>query len=266
MKNDKKALIVGISDYGGKVPRLESPEREIEEWRDLLMENYGFSCGDIRMLANTRARKDEIKDRLKWLYKDAGPGDQRVFIYAGHGMRLARRNRDTGEIDNLDEALIAYPSSEHDDLEMMGIFDDELFDMYTNSGATDANVTWILDCCHGGGFNSRDIPRSPKVMSVSLPVDLQHRSVTRSYQRRSRAGHMPVILNAAGELNLSIELEIDGDPRSLFSYHAISVLRDNPKITYDDLVDKIREPIDQQFPQHVNARGNEARRRQPFLN
>jgi hypothetical protein len=237
------------------------------------MEEYGFRCDEIRLLANDRARKNEIVHRLKWLWGDAGPGDQRLFIFAGHGVRLQKRNRDSGELlDGLDEALLAYPATPTDDLEAMAIYDDELFALYaTYEKATQASVTFILDCCHGGGFNGDDMPRQPRVMSVGLPVDLRHRSLetpsrrNASYRARRSNIAMPVILNAAGELNLSVELDIDGDRRSLFSYHALKELRANPRLTYDELLDRIRIPIEEHYPQHANLRGNEARRSNPFL-
>ena len=290
MRKRKKALIVGISDYGSRLPRLDSPEREIQEWRDLLMDEYGFGCSDIRLLANERARKDEILYRLDWLFKDAGEDDQLVFMYGGHGVRIQRRDRDSGEIlDNMDEALIAYPSSPNDDLEQMAIFDDDLFKLYVDTGAYQAKVTMILDCCFGGGFNSQDLPRRPSVMSVMAPVDLRHRSLraSRGYNefgscscggngRSAATGNgngngngrirMPVIVNAAGELNLSVELDLEGDRRSLFSYHALDVLRRNPEITYNELLDEIRTPIEQYYPQHPTLRGDQARQYQSVLN
>src|ERR1700756_5755081 len=100
----QKALIVGISDYGGRVPGLESPNREIQEWRDLLVQTYGFPYENVRLLANDRARRDEIDIRLKWLFNDAKPNDQLVFVYCGHGIRLPERDENSGELlDHMDE-------------------------------------------------------------------------------------------------------------------------------------------------------------------
>jgi hypothetical protein len=261
----KKALIVGISDYGGRLPRLDSPEREIEEWRDLLMEEYGFRAPDIRLLANERARKQEIESRLQWLLTDARPGDQLVFIYAGHGVRLPKRAGSGEILDGLDEAMLAHPSSPTDDLDALAIYDDELFDLYLKCDVPDdARVTFIFDCCHGGGFNSGDLPRRPKVMSVALPVDLRHRTLYAPKPLRSRP-KMPLILNAAGELNLSIELDLDGTRRSLFSYFALKTLRATPDITYHHLVDVIKPTIEEYFPQLPNLRGNLSRSHNRFL-
>lgn len=274
----KKALIVGISDYAGKAPRLESPEREIVRWRDLLMQHYEFTTPDIRLLYNDRARKEEILFRLDWLFRGAEAGDQLVFLFAGHGVRIRRRDVTSGEIlDNMDEALLAYPGSPIDDLETMAIFDDDLFERFMNANVpADANVTFILDCCFAGGFNTRDLPRRPSLMSVQVPVDLQHRSCRGGFsdercQRLERRRNvelgprMPVIVNAAGELNLAVEIDIGDERRSLFSYHALNVLNDVPKSTYNELLAAIRDPIETYFPQHANLRGNLARRNREFL-
>jgi hypothetical protein len=274
----KKAVLVGISNYGGKLPPLESPEREIEEWRDLLMDEYGFSCRDIRLLANDRARRDEIIFRLNWLFSGARRGDQLVFMFAGHALRLTPRDRDTGEIlDGMPEAFVAYPSAPTDDLQAMAIYDDYLFQMYVDHRVpNDANVTFVFDCCHAGGFNSRDFPRRPTVMSVTPPVDLRHRSLAcasrsngDSDRSAARSGdtEMPVLVNAAGELNLAVELDLEGERRSLFSYHTLKSLRKNPKLTYRQLLKEIKEPIEQYFPQQQpNLRGNRARFDHQFLN
>lgn len=274
MSKEKKALIVGISNYGDRLPRLDSPEREIEEWRDLLMEEYGFACTDIRLLANERARRAEILSRLEWLFSDAEEGTQRVFIFAGHGVRLLPRDGNGEVLDGRDEALLAYPALPADNVDDMAIYDNELFALYAKfRPATQADMTWIFDCCHGGGFNSRDLPRRPRAMSVTAPVDLRHRLLHLDVKDMCRLDEdetedmtMPVILNAAGELNLSVELDLDGARRSLFSYHALKELRSNRLLTYNQLLSRITDPIQQYYPQHPNLRGNRARRDNAFLN
>jgi len=295
----KKALLVGISDYGPSLPRLESPVREVGEWRDLLVREYGFNCADIRLLVNDRARKDEVLFRLDWLLSGASAGDQLVFMFAGHGVRIRRRDRTTGEIlDNMDEALLTYAGTPPVDMEELAIFDDDFFMLFAQRGVpADAYVTVVLDCCHGGGFNTRDLPRRPTLMTLATPADLDHRSFDdacgrgRSTARAVTAGRrsprtneryrafdwrrrednrggrvtMPVIVNAAGELNLAVELDLAGARRSLFSFHALAALRRDPTLSYSNLLNTIEGPIEEYFPQHPNLRGNLARRDQPFL-
>ena len=265
----KRALIVGIQNYGGRVVGLESPDREILEWRDLLVDTYGFPSHCVRLLANERARKDALACRLKWLFEGAGDGDQLVFIYCGHGVQLPERSADTGELlDHMDEALLCFPLPD-EDLASVAFYDDDLFKLLGDHGLPDtANATFILDCCFGGGFNLRDLPQNPQPMTVDLPQDLEHRLYKRARpaDRHYTDSAVPVLISAAGELNLAVEIEIDGVKRSNFSYHAIKALRSNPQLSYAELLEEIREPIETVYPQYPAVKGNARRRHKTFLN
>lgn len=263
----QKALIVGIQDYGGRVVSLGSPNREIQEWRDLLVEVYGFPYQDVRLLANDRATKDELVIRLKWLLDGGTAGDQLVFIYCGHGVRLPERVKDSGELlDHLDEALLTYPATP--DLADAAYYDKDFFELLGSKGLPrHTNITFILDCCFGGGFNLSDLPGKPAPMTIDLPVDLQHRNYRRKNQPSNHWNDtaVPVLVSAAGELNLALEADIDGARRSLFSYFAIQTLRKNPQISYCKFLDAIKPQIENVHPQYPNVKGNKARRCNPFL-
>jgi Caspase domain len=264
----KRALIVGIQNYGGRVVGLESPDREILEWRDLLVETYGFPSHCVRLLANERARKEELGVRLKWLLADAQPGDQLVFIYCGHGIRLPERNMDNGELlDHMDEALLCFPLPD-EDLAKVAFYDDDLFKLLGDKALPEgAKVTFILDCCFGGGFNLRDAPRRPNALTVDLPLDLEHRLCHRAEQPDLyyTPTAVPVLVSAAGELNLAVEIDIGGVKRSNFSYHAIEALRKDPSLTYAELIEQIREPIEAVYPQYPAVKGNARRRNRQFF-
>lgn len=269
----QKALIVGISDYGGKAAPLASPMREIREWRDLLVEMYQFPHEGIRLLANDRATKDAIVERLHWLFDGGRPGDQLVFIYCGHAGRVPERNPSNGELlDHLDDALITYPSQPTDDLAKMAYYDDDLLALYDEArlpAGTDA--TFIFDCCNAAGINLHDLPRRPTAMSVMLPIDLQHRTLGRhqpnqpNRRRESNGTAVPVFVSAAGELNLAVEVDIDGGRRSLFSFNALAALRKNPKLTYMEFLSTIRGPMNEVFAQFPRVLGNAHRLNNPFF-
>jgi hypothetical protein len=261
----QRALIVGISNYGGRVVGLDSPDREILEWRDLLVDTYQFPSHCVRLLANERARKEEVKNRLKWLLGGAQPGDQLVFIYCGHGIRLPQRDNSGEFLDHMDEALLCFPLPD-EDLANVALYDEDVF--LGNGGVPPGTyVTFIFDCCFGGGFNLNDMPRRPRPMTVDLPLDLQHRLYGRKEptNRRFTDSGEPVLVSAAGELNLAVEIEIGGVKRSNFSYHAIEALRDEPKLSYSALLDAIRKPIEAVYPQYPAVRGNVGRRNNEFL-
>ena len=266
-----KALIVGISNYGGRFPQLDSPETEIQEWRDLLVDTYDFDFENIRLLANERATKPEIETRLDWLFGGGQPGDRLVFVYCGHGMHMRRRTPGRGELlDGLDDAIVPFPGAELD-LEKIALFDDDCMDrLQSKNLPAAAHVTLILDCCFGGGFNLRDLPQQGKVMAVPTPVDLQHRASrigtpNRRHDPSWDGPTVPVIVSAAGEVNLAIEVERGGVQRSLFSFHAVEALRANPCQTYRQLIDGIRPPITEVFPQFPSVRGDRNRIHRKFL-
>lgn len=266
----KKAVIVGISKYVQPIPNLESPDREIQEWRNLLVDTYDFPIENIRLLANERAVLEEVEIRFDWLFRGGEKDDQLVFIFCGHGMKLRKRDETTEELlDNKEEVILTYPRP-GETVEKFAFYDDDLMARLARSNLpAGTNVTFILDCCFGGGFNSRDLPPRRRLMGVPQPVDLQHRSFRHrapGWDERRWAGRtIPLFLNAAGELNEAVELELGGATRSLFSYHAINELRRNPGQTYDNLLDAIRGPMLDHHSQHPNIRGNQSRRSNTFL-
>jgi hypothetical protein len=269
----KKAVIIGISNYDRRAPNLQSPIREIQEWRDLLVEEYGFRYPDIRLLANERATRAEVETRFDWLFDGSGDNDERIFIFCGHGVRLRQRNGRTGELlDNLEEALLTYPGP-NEDMEKFAIYDDDLMERYAKKRLPlGTNVTFIFDCCAAGGITLSDLPRDPVVMGAAPPADLDHRSRRESWspspprrELRNLGFAIPVFVSAAGELNVAVEIDIGGVKRSNFSYHAIRALRENPAIHFDELRDTLRDSMRDYFPQFPNILGDEFRADKRFL-
>jgi len=265
----KKALIVGISEYAPLQPNLASSLFEIEQWRDLLVDHYGFADKDIRLLAQRRATKQAILDRLMWLLGNAQDGDQLVFIYCGHGVRAHRRDSAGDLLDLQDEGLVAYPGGAADPLDV-AIFDDDLSALYSSMAVpARALPTFILDCCYSGGM---DFPE-PELLrkSIILPVDLAHRNRSATevvrfglHVTRTSACTHPLILAASGERDLAIEVERADRPRSLFSCLAIAALRENPTLTYQELMATI-VPLMQEVAQEPCLRGDAERKQGQFL-
>jgi len=96
-----KALLVGINAYPGAP--LAGCVNDVTDMAAYLTKEAKFDPAGIRLLVDARATKAEIETRLKWLVKDAKPGDRLVFHYSGHGTQVADRTGD--EIDGLDEVI-----------------------------------------------------------------------------------------------------------------------------------------------------------------
>lgn len=150
----KKALLVGINAYPNAP--LRGCLNDVAQMRDLLVNNYGFSDANIKILRDADATFKGIEDGLVWLAQ-GGPGsdtsDVRVFHYSGHGTQVADENGD--ESDGADEAICPV------DYETNGFFiDDKLGALYAQVPAG-SNLTILMDCCHSGtiqkDISGRDI-------------------------------------------------------------------------------------------------------------
>ena len=102
----KRALLVGINLYPDASMQLNGCVNDVFLISQTLQQN-GYEAGDIRILLDDRATRDEILSRLQWLVEGAGPGDERLFYYSGHGAQLPVYG-ESGEPDRLDETLVPW--------------------------------------------------------------------------------------------------------------------------------------------------------------
>src|SRR5262245_27717183 len=103
----KKALLVGINEYPDKENILAACLNDVNDFAELLVNKCAFAYDDIRILTERRATRAEILKRLEWLVRGAKPGDRLVFLYSGHGNRLATRNLE-GHVDRYYECICPY--------------------------------------------------------------------------------------------------------------------------------------------------------------
>ncbi|MBV6483106.1 MAG: hypothetical protein DIKNOCCD_02873 [bacterium] len=140
-----KALIVGIDRYQNqRIPPLRGCVMDAEAYRDLLINKFGFSSGDVVILTNDQARKDILLQSLKNLGEGTTGGEVRVFAFAGHGTRVKDSNGDEGPGDEYDEALVPYDAESSSTL----LIDDEIHEVLQK--ASRGQWTILLDCCHSG--------------------------------------------------------------------------------------------------------------------
>lgn len=304
----KKALIVGINDYGPQHPRLTAPEGEAVRWRDLLTRQFAFAANDVRMLLGPRATKPAILERLAWLMMNATPQDKLVFVFLGHGVRLNRRIGDVVN-ETADEALVACPIAGAD-VEQYSVYDDELESLFELARVPlTTDLTMILDCCYAGGVTvmendtgvdskaaadaaaaaaARDdgdrvsvdakggryrtavavaepllefatltekvnrtgsmlrqiLDDGGVLMRANVPADIEHRSLaaTGGTRRFGDIGGIvpmeeePVVLAAAGALDVTIEVPDASGTRTLFSKLLLDTLRGDQSLTYREII------------------------------
>ncbi len=148
----KLAVVIGIEDYGDEFWGILDPENRVGPARsasqifDLLVKNFGFSSQNINdgagvlidphpSLSNDDITEDKIREEINWLRANAGPQDDVLLYYAGHGSRLDGQ-----------EFLIAHG----DRAGTLPITDSELARMLNSINCRTLIV--ILDMSYAGGF------------------------------------------------------------------------------------------------------------------
>jgi hypothetical protein len=84
----KVALLIGVADYQGGIPRLGSPLKDVQEIGKLYADRFGY---DVRVLPN--ADKATIVRELNRLILESGRNDSVTVFYAGHGHVVERTGR-----------------------------------------------------------------------------------------------------------------------------------------------------------------------------
>ena len=84
----KVALLIGINDYEGGIPRLSSPVKDVQEIGKIMKDKFGY---EVRTLLN--ADKARIVHELNRLILESGTDDSIAVMYAGHGQVVERTQR-----------------------------------------------------------------------------------------------------------------------------------------------------------------------------
>ncbi|HSJ25459.1 MAG TPA: caspase family protein [Longimicrobiales bacterium] len=170
------AVIVGIDDYPGTDADLDGSVADAQAMRQLLMEQYGFRDGDIRMLLNGQARRSNIINAFRQHLGQAQPNDVVVFYFSGHGMQLNDNYLLHPPVDNepdgRDESIVVW-----DDSGDIGVIvDDELGFLTDELQARRALV--MIDACHSGtvtrasGVLARQLEFSRVADDVVIPQEM----------------------------------------------------------------------------------------------
>jgi len=174
----KRALLVGVNDYAGKLRTLKGCVTDVELQKALLTHRFGFVESDILILKDTDATRDNILTAFKdHLINACEEGDVAVFHFSGHGRRVSDRNpaRVGTERDPLNSTLVPYPDSENSE-DIPDIMGWTLF-LLTSLMKTD-NITTVLDSCYAEG----GIRGNVRIRSGGRRRDLQPSQAELDYQ------------------------------------------------------------------------------------
>lgn len=151
---DRRALLVGIGDYGGPDSaweKLYGPPNDVALIRDLIVGRFGFAAERVQTLVDAEATHAAVVDAF-WnhLIRGASPGTEAFFYFSGHGSTAG--DASGLEPDGLDSTLVTFDSARGAAGAVSDLTDDELTSLLVALAATGARVTVVTDCCHAGGL------------------------------------------------------------------------------------------------------------------
>ncbi len=230
----RRALLVGINDYGNDYMNLRGCINDISNMRDILKTYYGFTNDEIRVVVDSRATRENIIHRLEWMIEESKPGDFFVFHFAGHGSQIRDRSGDELS-DHLDEILCPVDV----DFDGYYIVDDDLEQIFSK---LDPNVLLevFLDCCHSGSGTRAFNPsmfeeggRRPRYLPP--PFDITSRfegeedtlPKTRSFHAEKRSTRNHVLWSACRSDQLASDAQVGGNYNGAFTYYFCKHIRDS---------------------------------------
>ena len=149
---DKWAIIIGISDYRGKMNDLNYCDDDaLEIYNYLISRNYPE--GNIKLLIDGDAKAKNIYSAIDWLNSWEGVDSEVFFFFSGHGTTYDGDYDSDGEYT--DEAIVA--------ADLQSILDGQLKDKFADFSSQ--KMTFTFDICYAGGMN--DLNGLGRVISMA---------------------------------------------------------------------------------------------------
>lgn len=157
----KRAVCVGINEFlDSGAPPLRGCVNDARNMAQILVREFGFEQGDVRVVVNQQGTRAGFLAALDWLVAGARPGDELVLFTSSHGSHIPDQSGDEG--DGMDEVLVTH---DHD-WERQILSDDDLAEHFARvpRGAT---MVCLWDTCHSGSMQDTD---STHYKSVARPT------------------------------------------------------------------------------------------------
>ena len=151
--NESWALIIGINKYQNvDVDPLDYAVNDAVAVKEMLVDKYGFKEGNIRLIIDEEATKDNILKGFSDILTRAKEKDRVVVFYAGHGATYKLPSGgDMGYLIPVDGNL--------DNLYLSSIPMKSVYDIAEMSYAK--HILYLVDACYGGlTLNTRGLKKN----------------------------------------------------------------------------------------------------------
>lgn len=212
------AIVIGINDYHGSMPKLQTAVADAQAIAKVLQDGYGF---DVKLLTDGQATRAAIKQALRDYRGKAGTNDNLLIYYAGHGNQDADANR---------AFWLPADSVTDEPDEPASIMSDDITEAIKLMRAR--HVLVISDSCYSGGLGQHGKTTVLTSNSIDYLKKMMQRS---SLHIMSSGGKAPVL---------------DGgrDGHSPFAAALLKQLneRDDPAFSASSIFDYVEEIVESQ--------------------
>ena len=217
----QKALLIGAGEYPylPKKFQLAGPRNDVRMMNDFLVQEWGFSESDVRVILDKEATKQGMLDALGvWLPGATRRGDRVVIYYSGHGSQVDDESGD--ERDEKDETFVPTDYGRNGERAEDMLLDDELASAL--SRLRDRQVLLIADSCNSGTVTKSLQVDALNARARYLPFRTTTKGIVRDEEPISEEINVHLTLSAA----LPHQLAWESDGSGVFTKLFIEALTD----------------------------------------
>lgn len=259
---NKYALSVGIDKYKMNGIDLNGCVHDAKDFGSCLVEKFVFKPENVHYLFNEKATKVNEMNKQIELLKLSQPNDEVVFYHSGHGTLIPDANGD--ESDRMDEAFVSYDFDFNDRKSMY--LDDDMVEVlkHLKEGVF---LTIVVDTCHSGTI-SRDLLKKGKFIQHPNSYNNKKKKFKSIFGKsKDIFKNQPYLLLAAcDEDQTSVEVQISGKSRGIYTYTLTKVLRQiNDKEVWQNVFNIVKKDIKSgNFEQTPQFHGDKFANKKPF--
>ncbi len=245
-----KVLCVGINHYLG-ISKLTSCINDAKDWQQLFHKDLQVPKNNITRLSfGPKTNASTIKKELRKLVKSLGKGDLGVFIFSGHGNQ---KFTTTNGLPTIKEGIRARDKS---------IYENELRTI-TNKINPEACFVSIVDACYSGGVDFKELilknlerkNQNLEIKSYANKILKENLIAKENYRKLLKPLNKNFITLSAckpNELAYGDLFIRDQNARmnGVLTYYTIGYIKDNPQITYAELIKKLQNILPDQSKGH----------------
>lgn len=281
----KKALLIGIN-YFNTENELSGCINDVANIKNFITSVYGFQEDDMVILTDDQPEdtkfyptRANIISAMSWLVSDAQPNDSFFFHFSGHGGRVKDVSGD--EDDGYDETIYPVDFNKFEG-ESGQIIDDDMHDLLVRPLCEGCRLTCIFDSCHSGTaldlpfvYSTKGVIKDQNIFkdagkglisagisyasgdtqrAISSLIELgkgifNARDVEEENRQRNFSAADVIMFSGCKDDQTSADAQEAGKATGAMSYAFIKSLRKNPNLSYQALLNSVREILRDKYEQ-----------------